>query len=281
MQTSSKAFAGRVAIVTGGASGMGLALCRRLVDGRAAVLVADVDGVAARERAAELGAGGGRVSAATVDVTDRRQVEDLVGGVVARWGRLDLMFNNAGIGGTLAFHRAGPEHWERIVAVNLWGVAHGTVAAYRHMAARGCGHIVNTASISGLVPWPGQVLYNTTKFGVVGLSTTLRPEAARHGVRVSVVCPGLVDTAIFGVPILGPVDRGAVAPAGAIPADRAASEILAGVARNRAVIVFPARDRRWWRIQRHAPGLAASRVERWYRRGRGRAVYRERGGRSA
>lgn len=266
MKTSSGGFEGRVAIVTGGASGMGLALCRRLAAGGAVVRLADVDGAAAEERAAELRAGGGRVSGATVDVTDAQQVEELVAGTVARSGRLDLMVNNAGIGGTLAFDRAGPEHWERIVAVNLWGVVHGTRAAYRWMAARGRGHIVNTASIAGLVPWPGQVLYNTTKYGVVGLSTTLRPEAARHGVRVSVVCPGLVDTAIFGVPILGPVDRDAVAPAGAIPADRAAAEILAGVARNRAVIVFPARDRRWWRLHRHAPGLAASRIDRWYRR---------------
>ncbi|MEV5505013.1 SDR family NAD(P)-dependent oxidoreductase [Streptomyces orinoci] len=256
-------FNDQVSIVTGAASGMGLALSRRLLAAGAKVVMADIDG----ERVAQLAASlGESAHPYTVDMTREAEVTALVDETVERHGRLDHMFNNAGIGGTLPFHRATTAHWERIISVNLWSAIHGTRAAYGHMRARGSGHIVNTASISGLIPVPMQTLYNTTKYAVVGLSTSLRPEAAAHGVRVSVVCPGMVDTGIFGVPILGERKRDVPAPPGSVPADRAAAIILAGVARNRPVIVFPARDRVGEWLQRHAPGVMARRMRGLYRR---------------
>jgi NAD(P)-dependent dehydrogenase (short-subunit alcohol dehydrogenase family) len=262
--------------VTGAASGIGLAVARSLIEAGATVVMADLDGERLMERAAELGDAAEPV---TVDLTEESQVTALVAGTVERYGRLDLMFNNAGIGGTLPFDRATTAHWERIVSVNLWSTVHGTRAAYRQMREQGNGHIVNTASISGLVPVPMQTLYNTTKYAVVGLSTSLRPEAAAHGVRVSVVCPGMPATGIFGTPTLGPRgdraaagwggdprDDRAAAPPGAVAADRAAATILAGVVHNRAVIVFPARDRAGEWLQRHAPAVMARRMTALYRR---------------
>lgn len=253
---AAESFRGRVAIVTGGASGIGLAVGRRLHRAGATVVLADLDGDAAAHQAELLGE---RAHPHRVDVSREADVTRLVRETADTHGRVDLMFNNAGIGGTLPFGEATTAHWEKIVAVNLWGAVHGTRAAYDQMRRQGSGHIVNTASIAGLLPVPLQSLYNTTKYAVVGLSRTLRPEAAAHGVRVSVVCPGVVDTAIFGVPILGAPDRTAKAPDGAVPADRAAALILAGVARNREVIVFPARDRVADWLQRHAPALMARR----------------------
>lgn len=252
-------------MVTGGGSGIGLAVGRALVAaGAARVVLADVDAGRAEAAAAALGP---TASAAELDAADGGQVAALVEAVAREHGRLDLMFNNAGIGGTLPFDRAGPEHWERIVSVNLWSAVHGTRAAYRQMVRQGGGgHIVNTASVSGLVPVPMQTLYNTTKYAVVGLSTSLRPEAAAHGVRVTAVCPGMVATGIFGVPIIGAANPAARPPAGAVPADAAAARILAGVARDRGLIVFPARDRALTALHRHAPALAARLLAAEYRR---------------
>ena len=252
-----------MAVVTGAASGIGLAVSRRLVGVGATVVMADLDGGRVGRQAAGLGR---RAEPVTVDVTREAEVTALVAGAVARHGRLDFMFNNAGIGGTLPFDEGTTAHWEKIVSVNLWSAIHGTRAAYEQMRRQGAGHIVNTASISGLIPVPMQTLYNTTKYAVVGLSTSLRPEAAAHGVRVSVVCPGMVDTGIFGVPILGARDEDAKAPAGAVPADRAAAAILSGVSRNRAVIVFPARDRAGEWLQRHLPGVMSRKMAAEYRR---------------
>jgi NAD(P)-dependent dehydrogenase (short-subunit alcohol dehydrogenase family) len=168
----------------------------------------------------------------------RRAVE----GAAAREGRLDYLFNNAGIaiGGEL--RDMSEAHWRRIVDVNLWGVVHGIRAAYPLMIRQGSGHIVNTASGAGLVANPLGAAYGMTKHAVVGLSTSLRGEAEGLGVRISVVCPGFVDTAIFDRGIgLGRSIREGVrdAPVRPYPAPKAARAILRGVRANRAVIVFP------------------------------------------
>ncbi len=269
-------FAGQVAIVTGGASGIGRALCEALAREGARVVVADRNQEGARAVAERIAKEGGAARAEALDVADALAVKKVVEETAAREGRLDLLFNNAGIaiGGELRDMTA--EHWRRIVDVNLWGVVHGIRAAYPLMVQQGSGHIVSTASGAGLVPSPLSAAYAMTKHAVVGLSTSLRAEAAALGVRVSVVCPGFVDTAIFDSAETaggGPSAREitARAPVRLYPAPDAARRILRGVRRNEAVIVFPFHMKALLWMTRLAPWLTR-------RLGaRGVAEYRKRG----
>ena len=259
-------FAGKTAIVMGGGSGIGTALGAELVSRGAHVVLADIDGATA-DAAAKALAGrvspSGSISAARLDVRDLAAVRAVVDDVASSHGRLDLLFNNAGIsmgGNTNDLEEA---HWDRIIDVNIKGVVNGLLAAYPLMVAQGEGHIVNTASAAGLAPAVFTVAYTATKHAVVGLSTALRPEAALRGVRLSVLCPGAVET-----PIL---DRGAPTdlPPGAnamtareylrivrlspMPADRFARRALRGVARNKAIIVVPGSARAVWYLHRLSP----------------------------
>jgi NAD(P)-dependent dehydrogenase (short-subunit alcohol dehydrogenase family) len=254
----------RVAIVTGGASGIGAALVRALTGRGATVVVADIDeagAAASAERAAM--AGRGPAAAAAVDVTDPAAVADLVSRTVAEHGRIDFMFNNAGIAvGGLA-EELTLQHWDRVIDVNLRGVVHGVQAVYPVLLRQGRGHIVNTASLAGLIGVPMLAPYSATKHAVVGLSLALRAEAAARGVRVSVACPGFVDTPMLdnANPGLPPTAAAADGRAAARMAGRLydpdllAADVLRGVARNQAVIVAPASARITWRVVRYAPWL--------------------------
>jgi NAD(P)-dependent dehydrogenase (short-subunit alcohol dehydrogenase family) len=260
-------FAGRSVIVTGGASGIGLALGEELVRRGARVWLADRDGDGAHA-AASACRGAGEARGAELDVTDAAAVDALCGRVADEAGALDLVFNNAGVLLFGAARHTTLADWRRLVEVNLMGVVHGVAAAYPRMIAQGHGHIVNTASAAGLVPIPGSVAYGATKHAVVGLSTALRLEAERHGVRVSVACPGMVETPIVANMQVVGVDRDeAFAGRKAyLPVEQCVRTMLAGVARNRAVIVLPARARTFWWIQRHAPRIATALLRRAARR---------------
>ncbi len=261
-------FAGASAIVTGGASGIGKALATELTARGASVLVADIDGSGAASVADALqrpGTGPGSATAVTLDVTDADAVAGVVGRFAADHDGLDFLFNNAGIGIGGEVRELTLAHWQRVIDVNLRSVVHGVTAAYPMMIAQGRGHIVNTASLSGLVPSPLLVPYSTTKHAVVGLSVGLRVEAANHGVRVSVVCPGVIDTPLLDKPNpddLPPTDsmpdirdlltRMVGQP---YPAISLARDVLDRVALDRAIIVSPRHARLVWAAYRLAPGL--------------------------
>lgn len=240
----------QVAIVTGGASGIGAALCRALAARGLAVVVADINAAGAEAVAAAIRQRGGTAAARHVDVADASSVTQLVQHTVATHRRIDFMFSNAGIAVTADARDLRPEHWRRLIDVNLLGVIHGVQAAYPFMAQQGHGHIVNTASLAGLLPYPTNLPYATTKHAVVGLSLALRIEAADLGVRVSVVCPGFVQTGIGAAsPTLNVNDEPMQheLPFKFMDADDAAQRILAGVWRNQPVIVFPFYARvLWW-----------------------------------
>jgi NADP-dependent 3-hydroxy acid dehydrogenase YdfG len=232
------AFDDKVVVVTGAASGIGAALCRRLADRGAKVIGADRD-------AAGLDAAFGddaAIEAATLDVCDAAAFATLVADVVERYGRLDLLFNNAGIGLGGEIRDLQVTDWDPLFDVNVRGVVNGIAAAYPVMLGQGDGHIVNTASVAGLVPLPGEAPYVASKYAVVGLSHVLRSEGRALGVRCTVACPGKVETPIYDTsPVLG-VDRDRVLalwPKGVTP-ERCADVILSGVARNRATVVVSA-----------------------------------------
>jgi NAD(P)-dependent dehydrogenase (short-subunit alcohol dehydrogenase family) len=193
-----RTYQGAVAIITGGASGIGRALGEELARRGAEVVLADLQADGAAEAAAHIRANGGKARAVLLDVTDFASVDQLVQETVAASGRLDYLFNNAGIVVAGEAHFYQIEDWHQVINVNLFGVANGVQAAYPIMRKQGFGHIVNTASVAGLVPVGGLLSYSASKHAVVGLSTSLRMEAELVGVRVSALCPGAVETPIVG-----------------------------------------------------------------------------------
>jgi NAD(P)-dependent dehydrogenase (short-subunit alcohol dehydrogenase family) len=188
-------YRGRVAVVSGGASGIGRATAARIGAEGGTVVIADIDAETLEQATALLREGGSDAHAALVDVTEPGQVDDLVQDVLSRHGRIDLCFNNAGIapGGPLS--EVGLDEVDRLIAVNLRGVLHGVIAAGRAMVAQGHGNIVNAASISALVGAPGQAVYSATKGAVLSLTRSAACEYAPH-VRVNAVVPGPVRTPI-------------------------------------------------------------------------------------
>jgi NAD(P)-dependent dehydrogenase (short-subunit alcohol dehydrogenase family) len=191
---------GQVAVVTGAASGIGRALADAFAARSLHVVAADVERAALEAAAAEIRGTGAEVLAVPVDVTDAAALLRLRDVVLDRFGRVDVLCNNAGVVGPRVptwQHRL--EDWTWVVDVNLWGVVHGLAAFLPVMVEASRGHIVNTASIAGLVPVRGNAPYAATKYAVVGLTETLQVELAEHApdVHVTVLCPGPVATRIF------------------------------------------------------------------------------------
>lgn len=189
-------FKHSTAVVTGAASGIGRALTGALIERGAVVYAADVDEAGLTSLAECYPATA--LHQVRVDITDADQVNALLDRAVDDTSKIDyLLFNNAGIvtGGDLEDMTL--QQWRRIVDINLWGVVYGCQFGYPYMLRQGHGHIVNTASSAGVMPVAGSAAYTATKHAVVGLSTSLRAEGARHVVRVSVTIPGLVETNIF------------------------------------------------------------------------------------
>jgi NAD(P)-dependent dehydrogenase (short-subunit alcohol dehydrogenase family) len=221
--------------------------------------VADIDEGAASQVAARLQHSG----AVRVDVADEGEVAWLVENTVAEYGRLDYMINNAGIAIGGDSRDLSMQQWRRVLDVDLLGVMHGTVHAYRVMARQGHGHIVNISSLSGLVPQPGNTAYCMSKHGIVGLSLSLRCEGVDLGVKVSVVCPGDMKTKIYDNMVVVNMPREQVATLSRrthylmpqMSAQAAARAILRGVARNRPLIVFPTAVQIIWHLYRWFPRL--------------------------
>jgi NAD(P)-dependent dehydrogenase (short-subunit alcohol dehydrogenase family) len=248
-----RVFDGAAAIVTGGASGIGKALAVGLARRGCEVVLADLQTELAEKVASEIVSSGGRAEAVKTDVTDFVAVEQLVADTAERTGRLDYMFNNAGIAIAGDVVQYGIEDWNQIIDVNLKGVINGTQAAYQVMVGQGFGHIVNTASLAGLIPTPGLVSYAVTKHAVVGLSTSMRAEAAQLGIRVSVLCPGVIRTPIldaggkYGKMLMDiPPEKQnrlwkKMKP---MSPDKFADKALHSIAWNKAIVVAPS----WWKI---------------------------------
>ncbi|MEJ2097915.1 MAG: SDR family NAD(P)-dependent oxidoreductase, partial [Deltaproteobacteria bacterium] len=234
-------YEGKVAIVTGGASGFGRCLCEELARRGATVVVADQNESQAAEVTKAIREQGGNATAEKVDVSSFESVEQAVAAAVVQYGRLDFFFNNAGIAIGGEYRDINRSEHERLMNICLGGVINGVHAAVPRMIEQGEGHIVNTASISGLIPTPLSSIYAAAKHAIVGLSTSLRPEVADLGIKVSVLCPSAMKTPFFEhTPTVNydidKLNNSIVWRYKADPA-RCASKALDAVARNRAIII--------------------------------------------
>lgn len=247
-----RTFSGATAIVTGAASGIGKAMSIELANRGCHMVLADRQIELAEQLAKEIVASGGKAYARELDVREYPSVQAVVAEAIAVTGRIDYLFNNAGIGiaGPVSDHSI--DDWNVTLDVNVRGVTNGIQACYSPMIKQGFGHIVNTASVAGLLPAASYVSYSASKFAVAGLSQALRVEAELHGVRVSALCPGAIDTPILTGGVYGKLPEGVTRESAAkywvalkpIAADVFARRAIDQVAKNVAVIVVPGR----WRL---------------------------------
>lgn len=256
---------GKVALVTGAASGIGAALVQVLVDRGVQVYAADRDlfGVQAlADRLKERGSVA--VTPVALDVTDAAAFAEVVARIAAV-GSLDYLYNNAGIGLAGEVDQLTLDDWRRVLEVNVLGVVHGIAAAYPQMIRQGHGHLINTASGAGLAPRPGMAAYAASKHAVIGLSTSMRAEAAAHGVKVSAACPGYVATQVMARAELRGIDREKLErsiPIRPMSAADCAKAILRGVDRNQAIIPISLYVRLDWWLYRWSPSLSLA-VAEW------------------
>ena len=194
MMCNMKRFESRVAVVTGGASGIGRATVDRLAHEGARVWVLDRDDAQAHRVADDLRAAGCAAQGAGLDVADAASFDAVVDEILRREARIDVLVNNAGVTLAGAVWETTPEEWAQVIAVNLTGVFNGIRAVFPTMIEAGRGAIVSTSSDAGLVGWPGQAAYCASKSGVLGLTRASAMDGAPHGVRVNAVCPGFTRT---------------------------------------------------------------------------------------
>lgn len=246
-----KYFGGKVIVVTGAASGIGRALCSQLAQAGATLWMTDINEPLLEDSARMIRRdSSSRVSTRKLDVTDADDFTQAIDEVIEAEGHVDMLFNNAGIAVIGHYNQMSLDDFNRLIDVNLRGVMHGVNAVYGHMMDRGEGHIVNTSSVSGLIPAPGFTMYSATKHAVVGLSRGLRAEAKRFGVKVSCFCPGFIDTELAQNADYRGIDgekARAKSPFKFATPESCAKEALAGVAKNEGEIV----------VTRHAKGMVA------------------------
>jgi NAD(P)-dependent dehydrogenase (short-subunit alcohol dehydrogenase family) len=187
---------GKVCVVTGAGSGIGRASALRLAEEGGKVLCADINGATADETAALATAAGGQAVGRQVDVSDSSAVDAMVADAVERWGRLDVLVNNAGVNIPGVLHEVSNEVIDRTLAVNVKGQIYGCRAAIPHMLQGGGGSIINISSVNGLVSEPFLAVYSASKGASVMLTKGVALDYAKKGIRCNVICPGWVDTPI-------------------------------------------------------------------------------------
>lgn len=249
-------FTGKIAVVTGGGSGIGLGLCQCLEAAGATVYAADIN-----EQKLQQVASSSAIRPLVVDVSREEDFARALDQVIGEHGQLDILVNNAGIALAGAFSETPLADIERIVAINFWSVIHGTRLAYSRMIAQGQGHIVNVSSSGGAMPVPNQTMYSAIKHSVLGFSHSLREEAAHHGVKVSAVLPGMVQSDLWETAVnIEDYDmKKTMQETGLKPitSRQAGEAILRGIEANQRSIIFPRINRVILALYRFFPNLMA------------------------
>ncbi|MFT5610375.1 MAG: NAD(P)-dependent dehydrogenase (short-subunit alcohol dehydrogenase family) [Arenicella sp.] len=260
-------YANKTVIVTGAASGIGLALSTELIKRGAKVWLSDISYSQAQAGAAQLGK---NAHAVALDVRDAVAVQKLVDQIVAENAELNFMFNNAGIGMGGEMHALGVSHFDKIIDINIRGVMNSVAASYPVMVKQGHGCIVNTASAAGLGGVPLMAPYAMTKHAIVGLSKSLRIEGEHYGVQVNALCPSAIETPLLDAnmaagdeQIWRPDVRGFLSKfAPPYPVQEFAIYALDQIAANKAIIVAPRQTRVVMFLARLFPGLLDRRLKR-------------------
>ncbi len=268
-------LSGKVGVVTGAGSGIGRATALALAERGANLAICDVDDVGLAETADRIKALGREVFSQTVDVAQADAMQAFSQATRSALGRVDIVVNNAGIGVAGLFVDVPLEAWTKILGINISGVIHGCHAFLPGMIeADAGGHIVNIASMAGYCQAPGMTAYGTTKFGVLGFSECLRAELSLHGIGVTAVCPGVINTAIVRTSKMYGLNEDPELREQGIRAferrnyspERVAQKILRAVQKNRGVApISPEAWAGYW-VKRLAPGLIA-----WFARRSARA----------
>jgi NAD(P)-dependent dehydrogenase (short-subunit alcohol dehydrogenase family) len=260
-------FKNKVAVITGAASGIGRAIADRCAQEGMRVVLADIEQAALASAAAEMQAAGATVLPVLTDVSKSGDVEALAQKTLAAFGAVHVLCNNAGVGAGATIWQSTERDWEWVLGVNLWGVIHAVRIFVPLMLEQGAeGHIVNTASIAGLISGPGLGIYKVTKHGVVSLSETLCCELDAMGakLKVSVLCPGFVNTRIMDssrnrpAELVNPAEQEALTPAiealeenmrqdvaAGMPAQQVADAVFDAMRENRFYILTHPETKKW------------------------------------
>ena len=257
-------FTDKIVFITGAGSGLGRGIAIELATRGAVIVATDRNATTVEETAATIRSAGNRAESRTLDVTNAVAVRTAVEESALSHGRLDYIFNNAGIGFAGEIRDSTLEQWHTVMDVNFYGVLHGVLAAYPIMVQQGSGHIVNTASLAGLAITPTMSAYAASKHAVVGLSRAIRAEGVALGVKVTTLCPSFIESSIYENSItagIGDTTVRSMVPFPIIPLREGILALIAGVERNEELVVIPRVARTLWWMIRFAPKMMAGKFQ--------------------
>lgn len=248
---------GKRALVTGAASGIGRAIALRLAQEGATLVLIDINDAGLADVAAQARALGVEAITRRCDVADSRQVSAAVADVLSRWNGVDILVNNAGITYYGKTERMSPEHWDKLMRVNLLSHIQFTRELLPSLLARREAHVLNVCSILGLIGMPKVTAYCTSKFGMVGFSESLRNEYGRDGLGVTALCPGFVTTNLFAnAEVEDPEDEPKTPPRSICTTpERVANASIKAIYRNRRLVTMEPFARWMYGMKRYAPWL--------------------------
>lgn len=265
-----KSFEQAVVVITGGASGIGASLSMRLAADGAKVIIVGRSSDNGAAHLLRMKKKGLDATFKVTDMTDTVKVEQLFNDIVFEHGKIDYVFNNAGVFMAGEIRDTPIDKWQATVNNNIWAVYNGTHFAYQHMLKQGSGYIINVASAAGLFPVPIMGIYGSSKFAIVGLTHALRNEAKDFGITVSAVCPTIVDTPLYDTATYNKVNKAKVLKSrhSLQTPDEAAAKIIKGVLKNKQTIHTSVSTQIGWWAYKLVPSIYnifARKVVRGYR----------------